>query len=100
LIRQGITTRQILTKRAFENAITSLMALGGSTNVVLHLLAIAHEAKVDLTLADFHRIGSKVPLLGDLKPFGRFVMSDVDKVGGIPVVLKALLMRDCSMEIA
>ncbi|MEY3156745.1 MAG: hypothetical protein RL257_765, partial [Actinomycetota bacterium] len=91
LIRQGITTRQILTKRAFENAITSLMALGGSTNAVLHLLAIAHEAKVDLTLNDFHRIGSKVPLLGDLKPFGRFVMSDVDKVGGIPVVLKALL---------
>jgi len=91
LIRKGITTRQILTKRAFENAITALMALGGSTNAVLHLLAIAHEAKVDLTLADFHRIGSKVPLLGDLKPFGRFVMSDVDKVGGIPVVLKALL---------
>ncbi|MFM8751826.1 MAG: dihydroxy-acid dehydratase [Actinomycetota bacterium] len=91
LIRKGITTRQILTKQAFENAITSLMALGGSTNAVLHLLAIAHEAKVDLTLADFHRIGSKVPLLGDLKPFGRFVMSDVDKVGGIPVVLKALL---------
>jgi len=91
LIRQGITTRQILTKPAFENAITALMALGGSTNAVLHLLAIAHEAKVDLTLADFHRIGSKVPLLGDLKPFGRFVMSDVDKVGGIPVVLKALL---------
>ncbi len=91
LIRQGITTRQILTKRAFENAITSLMALGGSTNAVLHLLAIAHEAKVDLTLSDFHRIGSKVPLLGDLKPFGRFVMSDVDKVGGIPVILKALL---------
>ena len=91
LIRQGITTRQILTKRAFENAITSLMALGGSTNAVLHLLAIAHEAKVDLTLADFHRIGSKVPLLGDLKPFGRFVMSDGDKVGGIPVILKALL---------
>ena len=91
LIRQGITTRDILSKRAFENAITAIMALGGSTNAVLHLLAIAHEAKVDLTLDDFHRIGSKVPLLGDLKPFGRFVMSDVDKVGGIPVVLKALL---------
>ena len=91
LIRQGITTRQILTKKAFENAITALMALGGSTNAVLHLLAIAHEAKVDLSLDDFHRIGSRVPLLGDLKPFGRFVMSDVDKVGGIPVVLKALL---------
>lgn len=91
LIRAGITTRDILSKRAFENAITALMALGGSTNAVLHLLAIAHEAKVDLTLNDFHRIGSKVPLLGDLKPFGRFVMSDVDKVGGIPVILKALL---------
>ena len=91
LIRQGITTRDILTKPAFENAITAVMALGGSTNAVLHLLAIAHEADVDLTLADFHRIGSKVPLLGDLKPFGRFVMSDVDKVGGIPVILKSLL---------
>ncbi len=67
------------------------MALGGSTNAVLHLLAIAHEAEVDLTLEDFHRIGSKVPLLGDLKPFGKFVMSDVDRVGGIPVVLKVLL---------
>ena len=91
LIRKGITTRDILTKRAFENAITILMALGGSTNAVLHLLAIAHEAEVDLELNDFHRIGSKVPLLGDLKPFGRYVMSDMDKVGGVPVVLKALL---------
>ena len=91
LIRLGITTRMILTKKAFENAITILMALGGSTNAVLHLLAIAHEADVELTLEDFHRIGSKVPLLGDLKPFGRFVMSDVDRVGGIPVVLKILL---------
>lgn len=91
LIRQGITTRDILTKRAFENAITILMALGGSTNAVLHLLAIAHEAEVELELQDFHRIGSKVPLLGDLKPFGRYVMSDMDKVGGVPVVLKALL---------
>jgi dihydroxy-acid dehydratase len=91
LIRQGITTRDILTKRAFENAITAVMALGGSTNAVLHLLAIAHEAQVDLSLDDFHRIGSKVPLLGDLKPFGRYVMSDMDKVGGIPVVLKSLL---------
>jgi len=91
LIRQGITTRDILTKRAFENAITILMALGGSTNAVLHLLAIAHEAEVELELHDFHRIGSKVPLLGDLKPFGRYVMSDMDKVGGVPVVLKALL---------
>ncbi len=91
LIKQGITTRDILTKKAFENAITIVMALGGSTNAVLHLLAIAYEAEVELTLDDFHRIGSKVPLLGDLKPFGRYVMSDLDKVGGIPVVLKALL---------
>jgi dihydroxy-acid dehydratase len=91
LIKLGITTRMILTKKAFENAITVLMALGGSTNAVLHLLAIAHEADVELTLEDFHRIGSKVPLLGDLKPFGKFVMSDVDRVGGIPVVLKVLL---------
>ena len=91
LIRKGITTRQILTKKAFENAITILMALGGSTNAVLHLLAIAHEAEVDLTLEDFQRVGSKLPLLGDLKPFGKYVMTDVDKVGGIPVVLRALL---------
>jgi dihydroxy-acid dehydratase len=91
LIRQGITARDIMTKRAFENAITILMALGGSTNAVLHLLAMAHEADVELELHDFHRVGSKVPLLGDLKPFGKFVMSDVDKVGGIPVVLRALL---------
>ena len=91
LIRQGIRTRDILTKQAFENAITILMALGGSTNAVLHLLAIAHEARVDLTMNDFHRVGSKVPLLGDLKPFGKYVMNDVDKVGGVPVVLKALL---------
>ncbi|NBU93092.1 MAG: dihydroxy-acid dehydratase [Actinobacteria bacterium] len=91
LIRKGITTRDILTKKAFENAITIVMALGGSTNAVLHLLAIAHEAEVDLTLEDFQRIGAKVPLLGDLKPFGKYVMTDVDKVGGIPVILRALL---------
>ena len=91
LIRLGITTRMILTKKAFENAITILMALGGSTNAVLHLLAIAHEAEVDLNLEDFNRIGAKVPLLGDLKPFGKFVMADLDRVGGIPVVLKILL---------
>ena len=91
LIRQGITARDILTKKAFENAITVVMALGGSTNAVLHLLAIAHEADVELSLEDFNRIGARVPLLGDLKPFGRFVMTDVDKVGGIPVVMRALL---------
>ncbi|MFT4010598.1 MAG: dihydroxy-acid dehydratase [Nocardioidaceae bacterium] len=91
LLRQGITARQIMTKEAFENAITVVMALGGSTNAVLHLLAIAREAEVELTLDDFARIGEKVPHLGDLKPFGRYVMNDVDKIGGIPVVMKALL---------
>ena len=91
LIRQGITARDIMTKKAFENAITAVMALGGSTNSVLHLLAMAHEADVELTLEDFQRISARTPLLGDLKPFGRFVMTDLDKVGGIPVVLKALL---------
>jgi dihydroxy-acid dehydratase len=91
LLRKGITARDILTKKAFENAIAVAMAFGGSTNVVLHLLAIAHEAEVDLTIDDFNRIGDKVPHLGDLKPFGRYVMNDVDKVGGIPVVMKALL---------
>ncbi|HET6989461.1 MAG TPA: dihydroxy-acid dehydratase [Kribbella sp.] len=91
LLRKGITARQILTKAAFENAIAVVMALGGSTNAVLHLLAIAREADVDLTLADFNRIGDRVPHLGDLKPFGRYVMTDVDRVGGIPVVMRALL---------
>jgi dihydroxy-acid dehydratase len=91
MLRQGITARQIMTKEAFENAIAVVMALGGSTNAVLHLLAIAREAEVDLTLDDFTRVGAKVPHLGDLKPFGRFVMNDVDKIGGIPVVMKLLL---------
>jgi dihydroxy-acid dehydratase len=91
LLRQGITARQIMTREAFENAITVVMALGGSTNAVLHLLAMAREAEVELTIDDFNRIGDKVPHLGDLKPFGRYVMNDVDKVGGIPVVMKALL---------
>ena len=91
MLRRGITARQIMTLEAFENAITVVMALGGSTNAVLHLLAMAREAEVDLTLDDFNRIGDKVPHLGDLKPFGKYVMNDVDKVGGIPVVMKALL---------
>ena len=91
MLRQGITARQIMTKPAFENAIAVVMAFGGSTNAVLHLLAIANEAEVDLTLDDFIRVSKKVPHLGDLKPFGQFVMNDVDKVGGVPVVMKALL---------
>ena len=91
LLRQGITARQILTREAFVNAIAVVMALGGSTNAVLHLLAIAHEAQVELTLADFTRIGARVPHLADVKPFGSYVMTDVDRVGGIPVVMRALL---------
>ncbi len=91
LLRLGITARDIMTKKAFENAIAVLMAFGGSTNAVLHLLAIAREADVDLKLEDFNRIADKVPHLGDLKPFGRYVMNDVDRVGGVPVVMKALL---------
>ncbi len=91
LIRQGITTRDIITRQSIENAIAVLMAFGGSTNAVLHLLAIAHEADVELHIEDFHRIGSKVPLLADVKPFGQYVMSDVDRVGGVPVILRALL---------
>jgi dihydroxy-acid dehydratase len=91
MLRLGITTRDILTKEAFENAITVAMALGGSTNVVLHLLAIAHEAEVELTIDDFNRIGNKVPHLADMKPFGRYVMNDLDRHGGIPVLMKALL---------
>ncbi len=91
LIAKGITARDIMTKEAFENAISVVMAFGGSTNAVLHLLAIAREAEVDLQLSDFNRIADRVPHLGDLKPFGRFVMNDVDRVGGVPVVMKALL---------
>ena len=91
LLRRGITARDIMTKEAFENAIAVVMAFGGSTNAVLHLLAIAHEAEVDLTLADFARVGAKVPHLADVKPFGSYVMTDVDRVGGVPVVMRALL---------
>ena len=91
LIEQGITARKVLTMAAFENAITVVMALGGSTNAVLHLLAIAHEARVGLTLDDFNRIGDKVPHLADVKPFGKYVMTDIDRIGGVPVVMKALL---------
>jgi dihydroxy-acid dehydratase len=87
----GITARRILTLEAFENAIAVVMALGGSTNAVLHLLAIAHEARVPLTLDDFNRVGDRTPHLADVRPFGRYVMSDVDRIGGVPVVMKALL---------
>ena len=91
LLEMGIRPRQIMTKAAFENAIAVTMALGGSTNAVLHLLAIANEARVDLALDDFDRIGRKVPHIADTKPHGRYHMVDIDRVGGVPVVLRALL---------
>ena len=91
LLRLGITARDILTLKAFENAIAVVMALGGSTNAVLHLLAIAREAEVDLTIDDFNRVGDRTPHLADVKPFGRFVMNDIDRIGGVPVVMRELL---------
>lgn len=94
MIRNGMTVRDVLTREAFENAITVLMSLGGSTNAVLHLLAIANEANVSLTLNDFGAISDRTPLLSDVKPFGRHVMRDVDRVGGIPVIMRALLDAD------
>jgi dihydroxy-acid dehydratase len=91
LVNKNIRARDILTKEAFENAIAVTLALGGSTNAVLHLLAIAHEARVELTLEDFNRVGAKVPHIADTKPGGRYHMTDIDAIGGIPVVMKHLL---------
>jgi dihydroxy-acid dehydratase len=91
LLDANIRPRQIMTIAAFENAIAVVMALGGSTNAVLHLLAIAHEARVDLSLDDFDRIGRRVPHIADTRPAGRYVMADIDRVGGVPVVMKELL---------
>lgn len=91
MLRLGITPRMIMTKPAFENAIAVTSALGGSTNAVLHLLAIANEAGVELELEDFNRIAEKVPHIADMKPGGKFHMSDLDRIGGVPVVLKMLL---------
>ena len=91
LLEDDIRPHDIMTRPAFENAITTVMALGGSTNAVLHLLAIAHEMGVALDLDDFDRISRRTPHLGDLRPFGRFHMVDLDRIGGVPVVLRALL---------
>lgn len=91
LLKKGIYPRDIMTKKAFENAITVIMALGGSTNAFLHLLAIAHSVDVDLTLDDFERIRKRVPHLADLKPSGRYVMEDLHRVGGLTGVMKVLL---------
>jgi dihydroxy-acid dehydratase len=91
LLEQGLRPRQIMTKEAFENAIAVVMALGGSTNAVLHLLAIAHEARVDLALDDFDRVGRRVPHIADTKPHGKYHMTDIDAIGGVAVVLAELL---------
>ena len=91
LVEQNICPRDIMTKKAFENAITVVTALGGSTNAVLHLLAMAHAAEVDLTLEDFQRIGAKTPVLADLRPSGRFLMVDLVNIGGLQPLLKRLL---------
>ena len=91
LLEKGVTARDIITRESLLNAVAVVMALGGSTNAVLHLLAIAHEAQVELTLDDFNTVADKVPHLGNLKPFGQYVMNDVFRIGGIPVVMRALL---------
>ncbi len=90
LLKKGIRTRDILTRESFENAITLILALGGSTNAVLHLLALAHETGIKLTLSDFDRIAKKVPLIGNFSPFGEYMMEHLDVIGGIPMVMKML----------
>jgi len=94
LLDRGITARQVMTKAAFENAIAVVMALGGSTNAVLHLLAIAHEARVALALDDFNKVAARVPHLADTRPHGKYHMSDLDAIGGVPVILAHLLDND------
>jgi dihydroxy-acid dehydratase len=94
LLEAGIRPRQIITRDSLENAIAVVMAIGGSTNAVLHLLAIAHEARVELTLDDFDRIGRRVPHIVDSRPHGRFAMSEIDRAGGVPAVLRVLLDAD------
>jgi dihydroxy-acid dehydratase len=91
LLRRGIRARDVATREAFENGIAVMMAIGGSTNGILHILALAHEAGVPLALDDFQAIGGKVPLLGNFKPYGKYVMADLDRIGGIPMVMKTLL---------
>ena len=91
LLESGLRARDIMTRRAFENALTVAWALGGSTNAVLHLLALAHEADVELTLSDIEEITRRVPLLGNFKPFGQYVMNDLHEIGGLPMVMKTLL---------
>jgi dihydroxy-acid dehydratase len=91
LLRENVRPRDILARKAFENSIAVVLAMGGSTNAVLHLLAIAHEAGVELSIDDFDEMGRKVPLIGDMTPGGRYVMTDLDKAGGVPIVVRRLV---------
>lgn len=91
MLERDIRARRIITRESLENAVSVVMAVGGSTNAVLHLLAIAHEARVEFTLADFDHIGRRVPHIVDSRPHGRFVMTDIDRAGGVPVVMRVLL---------
>jgi dihydroxy-acid dehydratase len=91
MLEHSIHARDIMTRKAFENAITVVMALGGSTNAVLHLLSLAHEAEIDLSLDDFQRISEKTPLLGNFSPYGAYMMEHLDQIGGVPMVMKYLM---------
>ncbi len=91
LLQSGLKASDIMTRKAFDNALTVAWALGGSTNAVLHLLALAHEAGVPLTLDDIEQVTARVPLLGNFKPFGKYVMNDLHAIGGLPMVMKTLL---------
>jgi dihydroxy-acid dehydratase len=92
-IRKDIKPRDIMTRKAFENAITLVAVLGGSTNAVMHLIAMAHSVDIEITLKDFQDISDKTPLLADLKPSGKYLMEDLHEVGGVPAVMKYLLKR-------
>src|SRR6185369_15326056 len=92
-VKKGLKSRDIITRESIENAVACIMAIGGSTNAVLHYLAIAHSAEVEWTIDDFERVRQKVPVICDLKPSGKYVATDLHRAGGIPQVLKMLLSR-------
>ena len=100
LMEKDIKPSDIMTKEAFENAMTVVMVLGGSTNAVLHLIAMAKSVGLYVTQDDFQRISDKIPVLADLKPSGKYLMEDLHQYGGVPAVMKYLLQKDCCMAIA